>query len=155
MRCFKVLTFNKRPISISPEYRPMYRVAQIVMVLKIASTKNTASLLKLHFFSWAMRSKKNMDEARELALADTLTYNNLWSVEPSLNRALTYVIAEGLVNVEKGKYHLNNKGELLFSSIEKDDNLFLQEKEFLNSVKKKISDNRLQRLAKWWEHKYA
>lgn len=152
-----MLTFNKRPISISPEYRPMYRVAQIVMILKVASTKNTASLLKLHFFSWAMRSKKNMEEALQLVSTNPSTYNfpKLWSVEPSLNRALTYVVAEGLVNIEKGKYHLNNKGELLFKSIEKDDNLFMDEKQFLNTVKKKISDSRLQRLAKWWEHNYA
>lgn len=57
-----------------------------------------------------------------------------------------------MVNIEKGKYHLNNKGELLFRLIENDDDLFAQEKEFLNSVKKKISDSRLQSLAKWWEH---
>lgn len=54
------ISFVKRPISIPPDYRPMFKVAQIVMILGYCCRSNRSSLLKLHLFSWALKSEGNI-----------------------------------------------------------------------------------------------
>ncbi|MBW1794858.1 MAG: hypothetical protein JRJ38_10575 [Deltaproteobacteria bacterium] len=123
----------------------------------MASIKKTASLLKLHFFSWAMRSEKNMAEAIKFSKQTRSEFVavKIWNVEPSLNRALAYAIAEGIIELNGGRYHLASKGENLLRVILEDEQLLISEKKFLNTVKKKISEAHLQRLSKWWENKDA
>ena len=59
------LSFSKKPIPLPAEYRPMYKIALIVMVLKLCCRGETSNLLKLHLFSWALSSEKHMTQLRE------------------------------------------------------------------------------------------
>ncbi len=148
-----MITFKAKPIPVSAEYRPMYRIGQILLVLGRSSTKNEASLLKLHYFSWAMRSPDNMQQAISLAKNKYNDYSFavVWNVEPSLNRALAYATSERLVEFDNGRYQLTARGKTLLHVIDGDETTYVQEKEFLATVKKKISESKLQRLSRWWE----
>jgi hypothetical protein len=152
-----MITFKTKPITISPEYRLMYRIGQIVLILGKASIKQTASLLKLHYFSWAMRSPTNMMSAISFSEAKVSDFDfpSIWSIEPSLNRALAFAKAEKIIEISDGKIILSNRGKLLLSAIINDPEIFIDEKDFLSKVKSKISDAKLQRLSKWWENQYA
>lgn len=149
-----MITFNAKPISISPEYRVMYRIGQIVLVLGKASTRKTASLLKLHYFSWAMRSSMNMQSAIKLASDEARDYDfaNVWNIEPSLNRALAFAKADRIINQQNGKYKLVDRGDILLNLIEAEPDVFESEKEFLSKVKRKITENQLHHIFKWWEN---
>jgi hypothetical protein len=58
---FSNITFHRKPIPVPPEYRPLYKIAQIVLALKLSCKKHKASLLQLHLFSWALKNQENSD----------------------------------------------------------------------------------------------
>jgi len=132
----------------------MYRIGQIVLVLGKASTSETASLLKLHYFSWAMRSSMNMQAAIKLASCEAKNYDftDVWDIEPSLNRALAFAKADRIINQQNGKYKLVARGKILLNLIEAEPDVFESEKEFLSKVKRKISEKQLYNIFKWWEN---
>lgn len=129
--------FRKRRMPISADYRPMYKIGLIVLILKIASTGNKSSLNKLHFLIWALKSEKNRTFIKDILDRTDYTKIIAWGVEPALNKALTIGVAEGLFFLENNKYALTQKGKDFSKSILKEIELFKDEKEFLEWVGKR------------------
>lgn len=149
---FQNITFHKRPIPVQPEYRPVYRIAQIVVTLKKSCKKNKASLLMLHLFSWALKSKENEEN-----LLSYLRNSNKFSIEiltfePSLNRALHFAKAENLIELvtKKGHYSLTEKGHKFADLLLNDNDVLNQEKSFLDKVKLSITETLVQGISKKW-----
>lgn len=152
MRDFEIknIKFSKKPISIPVDYRPIYKIAQIVMILSITCTGNKSSLLKLHLLSWALKDDKNKDEVLELIKSNYDTDIAVWGIEPALNRALLFCISENICTMENGKYLLTENGTDFFKLIVNAE-VFIEEFEFLNFVgKRKITDNRIESISKKW-----
>jgi len=146
----KDLKFSKKPISIPVDYRPMYKISQIVMILSITCIGNKSSLLKLHLLSWALKDYKNKDEVLELIKNNYDTDIAVWGIEPALNRALLFCVSENICTIESGKYLLTKKGEEFFKLIIKAD-VFKEEFDFLKFIgKKKITDNRIKSISNKW-----
>lgn len=143
--------FKKRPISISAEYRPLFKVAQILLVLRHASIKNQASVLKLHLFSWAMRSQRSMRSLTLFIESDReQTKPKVWTLAPSVNRAVDFALAEHLVEKHSGLIRLTTRGRSLVEAIEADETLLEEERAFLAEIGKKVSEAEVQRLSKNW-----
>jgi len=153
----KNLSFTKRPISIPADYRPMYKIAKIVLILKNCCRSECSDLLKSHLFSWALKSQRNMDKLKEYVTNNFTTEFSVWGIEPALNRALQFAVAEKICELVDGKkYQLTEKGNKFFDLINKDDELFVEEKAFLKFIgKNKITDKRLQTMSKQWSLSYA
>jgi len=134
----KEIRFSRKRVPISPELRPMYRISQIILILHLSSTKQTASLLKLQLFNWGLQNKGRYE--RLLKLKESSDFPII-RFDPFLNRALNYGVAMGvfLFNEKTGKFSLTEKGELLAQRILKED-VFLEEKKFLKAIKKSLSD---------------
>ena len=103
-------SFSKKPIPIPAEYRPVYKMAQLIFILKISCSGNKASLLKLHLLSWSIKNEKNREELTSLIHNNYNGNLKTWGVDPAVNRALIFCVAEKLCSVEKGKYLLTPKG---------------------------------------------
>lgn len=154
----KKLSFTKRPIPIPADYRPMYKIAIIVLILKLCCRSDKASLLKLHLFSWALASKKHT-----ALLADYIAKNfvgefSVWGIEPTLNRALQLATAEKICDIIDGKnYQLSaEKGLQFFNMIMSDNELLVDEKAFLKSLgKNTITDSRINTMTKQWSLFYV
>ncbi len=154
----KKLSFTKRPIPIPADYRPMYKIAIIVLILKLCCRSDKASLLKLHLFSWALASKKHT-----ALLADYISKNfvgefSVWGIEPALNRALQLATAEKICDIVDGKnYQLSTeKGLQFFNMIMSDNELLVDEKAFLRSLgKNTITDSRINTMTKQWSLFYV
>lgn len=142
----KEIRFIRKRVPIPPELRPMYKISQIILVLYLSSTKQTASLLKLQLFNWGLQNEKRY--MRLLQLKET-NYFPIINFDPFLNRALNYGIAMGIFsfNEKNGKFSLTEKGELLAENIIKEE-VFLDEKEFLKIIKKSLSDTYILKLFK-------
>lgn len=138
------ITFEKKPIPLPAEYRPMYQIALLVLVLKLCCRANASSLEKLHLFSWCLRSSSNMTEL-ERYLKDGVNSPMLhWTIDPALNRAINYAVADGICEFTPNKkYKLTSKGCSFFSKIENDKELFNDEKDFLLRLGKKLSDEKI------------
>lgn len=149
----KNIVFKQRPIPIPVDYRPVYKIAQIILVLKICCRNEQSSLAKLHLFIWAMKNDVNM---QKVINSITSNFNNtveVWGMEPSLNRALDYAIFENLCEILDGKIKLTNKGDIFFEKIIQDKNILQKEIDFLKFVKKRFSEERVQKNIDKWELK--
>lgn len=153
----KKLSFSKKPIPIPAEYRPMYKIALIVLILKLCCRGMSSNLLKLHLFSWALTTEKNMTELRNFVLSNFTNDFSIWGIEPTLNRALQFALAERICELEGGKiYKLGLRGEEFYKAIAADEELFSKEKEFLLFIgKNKITDKRISFMTQNWKLFYA
>jgi hypothetical protein len=153
----KKLLFNKRPIPLPVEYRPMYKIALIVMILKYCCRAETSNLLKLHLLSWSLVSEKNMKELRNYITSNFQTDFSVWGIEPALNRALQLAVAENICDIINGKnYILTEKGNKFFEMIKADKELFEIEKFFLTFIgKNHITENRIKAMTQKWNLFYV
>ena len=153
----KKLSFTQRPIPIPADYRPIYKIALLVLILRLCCRSETSNLLKLHLFSWALTSDKNLMKLREYVTSNFQTDFSVWGIEPALNRALQLAIAENICEVVNGKnYKLTEKGFKFYEMINSDKELFNNEKIFLNFIGKiKITDSRIDAMSKQWTINYA
>ncbi len=153
----KKLSFTKRPIPLPAEYRPMYKIALIVMILKYCCRGESTNLWKLHLFSWALASEKNMKELRDYVTSNFTTDFSVWGIEPALNRALQLAVAENICDIVKGKnYKLTEKGKMFFGMIKADTELFEIEKSFLTFIgKSHITDSRISAMTQKWNLFYV
>ena len=151
------LSFRQRPIPIPAEYRPIYKIGLIVLILKICGHAEKASLLKLHLLSWATLSKGNMQGLEGYVKSGYQDDFSVWGIEPALNRALQYAGAERICGMDSdGNYILLEKGQRFYQMISADPDLFATEKAFFAFLgKKKITDNHLLKLSKRWNVSHA
>lgn len=105
------LSFSPKPQPLSASLRPVYRIALIILVLKINCRNNTASLLKLQFFNWFLKST-SLQELVEKRLSPQGVFTlELIHIDPMVNLALKYAFSDNLIMVTKNsKYTLTTKG---------------------------------------------
>lgn len=146
------LSFTKKPIALPADYRPLYKISLIVLILKLSCRGEKSSLLKLHLFSWALKTNRNMQKLREYITSNYKTEFSVWGIEPALNRALQFAVAEDICKIVDGKnYQLTEKGIKFYNMINSDSELFSEEKGFLKFVgKNSITDNRIEAMSKQW-----
>jgi hypothetical protein len=153
----KKISFTQRPIPIPADYRPMYKIALIVLILRLCCRAETSNLLKLHLFSWALSSDKNISKLHEYVNSNFSSDFSVWGIEPALNRALQLAVAENICEVINGKnYKLTEKGIQFYEMINADSELFQKEKSFLVFIgKSKITDSRINAMSNQWTINYA
>ena len=133
--------FRRRDLPISPDYRPMYKIGLIILILDLACRGSKSSLSKLHFLVWALKSDHNMASIRMAFMYNNTSKIISWGVEPALNKALLFAKAENLIYINGDKYSLTASGSELSKIINRNNELFLTEKSFLNYIgKKKVTE---------------
>lgn len=146
------IVFNERPMPLYPSYRPMYKVSLILLVLSLNGYAGKASLLKLHLFSWALKSHKNLDALKEFVVSNYKIDLKFFGIELTLNRALNLAIAENLISFIDDKYTLLEKGIEFSNYLIKSKELFIYEKQVLKLVGKSITDDKMNELLKHWKN---
>jgi hypothetical protein len=130
----------------------MYKVAQILLILHYNGYAGKASLLKLHLFSWAMKSYENMNSLKEFVTSNYEQKLHFFGIESTLNRALNLAYAEKLIDFENGSYKLLEKGKLFAEQLIEDETLFVNEKQVLQLVGKKIPERIINNLVNHWNN---
>ncbi len=143
------ISFKKKPIPIPAEYRPMYQIATIVLILYNCCRGNTSSLLKLHLLSWSVFSNKNMDYLSFFLRSNCAGKKPTWNIDPALNRALILAIADGFCEITSTKkYKLTPKGISFVNTLNSDNELLTTEKDFLKKIgKQKLTEDLVIRLS--------
>lgn len=137
----KKITFTRRKIPVSPEYRPVTKVAQIVLILFMASRGKSANLLKFQLLNWAFKLPEREKILLEL-IQDPLITPPLINMDPSVNRALQFAVADKLITFSNttGKFTLSSKGEEFAKAIVKETDILTSERNLLKKVGLKITD---------------
>jgi hypothetical protein len=141
------LTFEARPRPLSAGLRPIYRIALIALVLKLNCHGHTASLIRLQFFNWVLKSPYLRRQIEQRLETQGLFSVDLVHMDPMVNLALKYAYADGLVSITgNAKYKLTDKGhELARRMVEAPDDLLQDERELLTRLGRRISETRLTR----------
>lgn len=148
----RTVTFSSKPSPVFPSYRPMLRIGQNLLVLKLNSHANKASLLKLHLFSWGFKELKNLSAIQTFVMSNSQDRIRFFGIEPTLNRALSLAVYEGLIDFKKGMYVLTTKGNVIAERILHDRELFIAEKPILISIAKNPTESSLTQLQKFWKN---
>lgn len=146
------LRFHRRPTPVLPEHRPMYKIAQLILVLHLASRAGKSSLTKLHLFNWAFKAQERGQRLSQAARSKSLNVP-AWGFDPALAIALRYATAEGLVVTASGGYELSDMGKIFAESIMEKSGVLEPEKELLKETGKNISESMVDEVAKGWEAK--
>ncbi len=146
------IIFTERPIPLYPSYRPMYKVSLILLILSINGYAGKATLLKLHLFSWALKSTKNLDALKDFVVTNYRKDLKFFGIELTLNRALNLAIAEKLISFQDNKYFLLEKGGDFAKYLIQAPELFIYEKQILKLIGKKITDEKMDNLLKHWKN---
>ncbi|PST85360.1 hypothetical protein C9I86_19455 [Photobacterium sp. NCIMB 13483] len=143
------MTFNRKSMPVLPELRPMYKIAKVLIFLKLCSSGNKASLLKLHLFNWAYIDS-NRVKALQLSVEKKELYVGVWGIDPALNMALGFALADQLIEKKaNGMYQLTDKGD---SFIKESDliNLFDSEIIEFKKIGKKITESMINNATRRW-----
>lgn len=147
----KTLRFELRPAPVMPEHRPLYKIGQLLLVLTIASRGGKSSLPRLQLFNWAFKKKEW--QARVAAAKNDGTLKvSAWGFDPAVPVAISFAIAEGLIETNPTGYNASSAGEKFISEICKDNDCFSLERSFLSQIGKAITEDMVSRVAKNWEN---
>jgi hypothetical protein len=147
-----MIVFEPKPISLFPSYRPMYRIAQILLILYMNCKEGKSSLLKLHLFSWGFKSEDNLDKLKLFVTSNFGSSIQYFGIEPSLNRALNFALGEELIGFDGNRYFIKEKGVAFVKLIINDKELFENEKPILKLIGKRIGENQVVKLEKRWKN---
>lgn len=144
------LKFQRRPSPVLPEHRPLYKIAQLVLILSLASRGGKSSLARLHLFNWAFKSADRGERLSQAVRTKSLNVT-AWGFDPALAIALRYAAAEGLVSVGGSGYQLTDVGQIFAKSIVEAPEVLAAEKALLIDVGKGITEKMVDAVAKGWE----
>jgi hypothetical protein len=130
----------------------MYKVTQILLILYFNGYAGKASLLKLHLFSWALKSYDNLNTLKDFVTSNYENKLEFFGIESTLNRALNLAYAEKLIDFNKGNYKLLEKGRKFIEQINEDETLFVNETQVLKLIGKKIPEKIINGLINQWKN---
>lgn len=148
------IVFNAKPDAVPYNYRISYKVTQLCLIMRICGRGDVCSLIKLHMISFALISKFNMTKLIEF----TEGTGNVPIVrfDPSVNRALTYARAYGLIEQQQNaKYKLTDRGQRLAEQIIVVGDLMTVEICSLKMLAKNLTETKVNEVVDRWRTKDA
>ena len=141
----ETLTFHPRPQPLPASLRPVFRIALIILVLKINCRDKTASLLKLQFFNWVLKSSSLQELIEERLTHQSVFTLELIHLDPMVNLALKYAFADNLISVtNNSRYKLTEKGDGFAERIlQSEQSILTREKELLVRIGQRVSEVKL------------
>lgn len=143
------LTFNRKPMPILAEHRPIFKITQILLILYLTSRGKKSSLIRLHLISWVLKEPRRQSILLESANNDSILFG-VWGIDPAVNYSLQYAQAEGLIEKVSLSFKLTTKGTTFISKITEDD-AFRSDFNFLKSLGLRITESMVQKIVKEWE----
>lgn len=156
-------TFTARPRPISCELRPVWRL-HVLMLLLDQCWGAQASLEQLHVLNWAARTPDTRNAFLDFLFGKRTPSQIVVRYDPSLNRAVHFAFAEGLIRRREVQQSLNehvnvgsppyriimaNKGRELLKHIGETDDCFVEIKRFLDSIPQKVTQKQIEMLFTW------
>ena len=143
------LRFTIKPAPVFPEHRPLYKIAQLVLILQVSSRGSKSSLARLQLFNWALKRKDRGQVLAAAADSGQLSVTG-WGFDPAVPIALRFAIADGLIDDVSTGYSLTTVGES-FARAVTSAGLMADDLALLQQIAKKITEGMVNDVAKRWE----
>ncbi len=142
--------FRKRPLSLSADLRPTWRVGLLVLLLSECCRGGKASLARLHVLSWGVRSQKSREDLLAAVNSELPPEALVVRFDPFLNRAIDFAIGESLLSrASGGKVALSAKGKELSEEIYSDKSIYIAERESIEKIGQKVTEGLVDRMFGW------
>lgn len=137
---------SRRPIPMPGDLRRTWGIPLVVLILGKSRGKR-ASIQKLHFLAHSIRTEAARTEV-QMVFEGTLKPSDIYvRFEPWLNRAIAFAKGAGLLEMEGGKgAQLTALGLKLFDALYTDNEVFSEEKEFLEIVSVKATERNIEKI---------
>ena len=133
--------FRSRPESIPGDFRPVWRIGLLLLILHVASRGSRSSFGRLHVMNWGIRSRHNHKVLQDMLAGRLRPDTVLVRIEPSLNRAVDLAHGEGLIERVAGdRVRLTTRGEAEADKLLEQKDVYVVEKDFLNALGKHITE---------------
>lgn len=149
------IKITNRASAVPSSYRITYKVSQILLIMNLScGARKGCSLEKLQMIIDAAENENYMKNLKKFI--DKEIDVIIIRYDPSLNRALIYALAEGLITVQKNKlYKLTNDGKLYIEKIKNEKDIYIREKEVLGEIKEDLTEDRIKTLMNDWRLEYV
>jgi hypothetical protein len=143
------LVFKPRPQPLPANLRPLYRIALITLILSINCRGSAATLIKLQFFNWLLKSPSLQELIEERLTCQSVFTLELIHLDPMVNLALNYAFACNLISITSNsnknpRYKLTNRGQEFVNMIIQDEqSAMAKEREFLERIGQRITEVKL------------
>lgn len=142
--------FTNRPIPVPYNYRIIYKVAQISLIIHYCSGRKACSLEKIHIIATALSSSIELEKLLDY-IEDNRKSMILVRFDPAINRAIDFALAEEIIQRQKnGLFKLSQKGKIYTNEISNDCDLFILEKSNLKSIELKLTEEMVNNLLSIW-----
>lgn len=143
------LRFTIKPAPVLVEHRPLYKIGQLLLILKVSSRGGRSTLARLQLFNWALKKQERSQLLEEAAQTGRLRVSG-WGFDPAVPIALRLAIAEGLIADVSAGYLLTTAGETFTRAIV-EAGIFHSDHAVLQHVSKKITEAMVNDVARSWE----
>jgi hypothetical protein len=147
-------TFTRRAYALPGDLRPDWRLSLLVLMLAKTGRGGTASLEKVHVLNWAVRTHAARKTFLRLLNGNGKPDDAVVRFDPALNRAIAFAADEGLVilaAVPSGgmRVTLTSRGTEAAKQLEGVADCFIEEREFFDGVRGRVSQERISELLNW------
>jgi hypothetical protein len=156
-------TFKQRPVPLPCDLRPGWRLYVLLLLLD-QCRGGKATLQQLHVLNWAIRTEETRTAFLQFINGVRTPNQMIVRYDPSLNRAVEFAFAEGLVSrheesplalnelpqpTEEYRVILAPKGRRFLSLIQGMEDCLVAEKQFLAGIGRKVSQVLVEKLFTW------
>ena len=145
----KTLRFVRRAAPVFPEHRPLYKIAQILLLLELASRGGKSSLPRLQLINWALKT-----QARRTRLVEGAKKGELnvaaWGFDPVVPIALRFAESEKLIDQTATGYQITILGKKFAQGICKDKENLESERNFFTELGKLLTEGMVAAVSSKW-----
>lgn len=129
------VVFRQSGTPVEPEFRPLWRISLIALILLKLSAGNKAGAKKIQALSSVISSHEKR-KSYSAEIQDLFTSVNV-RFDPLIDRAIDMGLGEGIFELEPSKsVKLSTKGMVFAKAIDADNEVFVKEKEFMQNFSK-------------------
>lgn len=139
------VSYRPRPMPVAAESRAIWRVPYVLLLVR-ACRRNRANLRQLQLLNWGIRSSASVEDWERFLGGRIDREQATIRYEPALDRAIALATALGLLNFDEKLWHLTTDGLELLQEVDRDDRLFIREKELLSRMRSTLSQAAVNRL---------
>jgi len=136
-------TFQRRGIPIAAEFRPRWKMGCVVLCIGLAGRGRVKKITdrKLRILVWCSRSSATQEALIAYVNGRMDPTEPILRHEPSYVAAFNLLMGLGIISPLMNECtQLTASGNKLFTVINDDPELFLDEKEFIGSIKNKVTN---------------
>lgn len=145
----RTLRFIRRASPVFPEHRPLYKIAQILLILELASRGGKSSLPRLQLMNWALKAGE-----RRAKLIEAVKNGQLklaaWGFDPVVAIALRFAEAENLIYPVSTGYQISETGKKFARDICRDTENLESERAFLSKLGKALTEAMVSEVSNKW-----